>query len=124
MVETVSPVAGAEITTDRVIDGKDIWPTLTGKGRSPHEAFFYHGGNELRAVRSGNWKLHMNKGRPTQLYDLESDIGEQKNVIQANPQVVQRLERHFKAIAQDIADNNRPAAFVENPKPLSKGKTN
>ena len=124
LLPTFAQLAGAEIPTDRVIDGKDIWPTLTGKGRSPHEAFFYHGGNELRAVRSGKWKLHMNKGRPTQLYDLESDIGEQKNVIKANPEVVQRLERHFKAFAQDIADNNRPAAFVENPKPLSKGKTN
>ena len=71
-------------------------------------------------MRSGKWKLHVNKGKPTQLYDLESDIGEKNNVIKSNPEVVQRLERHLKSFAKDIADNSRPAAFVENPKPLSK----
>ena len=71
-------------------------------------------------MRSGSWKLHTNKGKPTQLYDLASDIGEKKNVIESNPEVVQRLVRYLKEFAKDIADNSRPAAFVENPKPLSK----
>ena len=26
--------------------------------RSPHEAFLYYAGNELQAIRSGDWKLH------------------------------------------------------------------
>ncbi len=120
LLPTFAKLAGAAIPTDRVIDGKDIWPTLIGEARSPHEAFFYHRGNQLQAVRSGKWKLHTNNGRPTQLYDLESDIGEKKNVIQSNPEVVQRLGRHLKAFAKDIADNSRPAAFVDHPKPLSK----
>ncbi len=71
-------------------------------------------------MRCGKWKLHVNNGSPTQLYDLENDIGEKNNVIKSNPVVVQRLVRHLKAFAKDIADNSRPAAFVENPKPLSK----
>ena len=120
LLPTFAKLAGADIPTDRVIDGKDIWPTLTGKAGTPHEAFFYHRGNSLNAVRSGKWKLHTNKGRPTQLYDLESDIGEKSNVIKSNPEVVRRLGRHLKAFARDIADNSRLAAFVENPKPLSK----
>ena len=119
LLPTFAKLAGAAIPTDRVIDGKDIWPTLIGEAQTPHEAFFYHRGNQLQAVRSGKWKLHTNKGRPTQLYDLESDIGEKKNVIKSNPEVVQRLNGHLKAFAKDIADNSRPAAFVENPKPLS-----
>ena len=120
LLPTFAKLASAEIPTDRVIDGKDIWPTLTGKAGTPHEAFFYHRGNSLNAVRSGKWKLHTNKGRPTQLYNLESDIGEKNNVIKSNPEVVKRLNGHLKAFAKDIADNSRPAAFVENPKPLSK----
>ncbi len=119
LLPTFATLAGAAIPSDRVIDGKDIWPTLIGEAQTPHEAFFYHRGNVLAAVRSGKWKLHTNKGRPTQLYDLESDIGEKRNVIKSNPEVVKRLNGHLKAFTKDIADNNRPAAFVENPKPLS-----
>ena len=119
LLPTFAKLAAARVPTDRVIDGKDIWPTLTGQASTPHEAFFYHKGNSLNAVRSGKWKLHTNKGRPTQLYDLESDIGEKSNIIKSNPEVVKRLNGHLKAFAKDIADNRRPAAFVENPKPLS-----
>ncbi|TWT84718.1 Arylsulfatase [Planctomycetes bacterium CA13] len=120
LLPTFAKLAGAKIPTDRVIDGKDIWPTLVGKAKTPHETFFYHRGNTLSAVRSGSWKLHTNNGKPTQLYDLESDIGENKNVITSHPEVVRRLQQHLKAFAKDIADNSRPAAFVENPKPLAK----
>lgn len=120
LLPTFAKLAGAAIPTDRVIDGKDIWPTLIGKALTPHELFFYHSGNQLQAVRSGKWKLYVNKGKPTQLYDLESDIGERNNVVKSNPEVVQRLSGHLKAFAKDIADNSRPAAFVENPKPLRK----
>lgn len=120
LLPTFAKLAGAEIPTDRVIDGKDIWPTLTGEAPSPHEAFFYHRGNELQAVRSGNWKLHVNGEKPTRLYNLESDIGEKENVITAHSEVVERLKGHLVAFASDVAENNRPAAFVENPKPLAK----
>ena len=120
LLPTFAKLAGAAIPSDRVIDGKNIWQTLIGDAQTPHEAFFYHRGNTLQAVRSGKWKLHTNKGKATQLYDLESDIGEKKNVIQSNPQVVERLKGYLSAFANDIAENSRPAAFVKNPKPLSK----
>lgn len=120
LLPTFAKLAGAGIPKDRVIDGKDIWPTLTGEAGTPHEAFFYHRGNQLQAVRSGKWKLHTNKGRPSQLYDLESDIGEKNNVIESNPEVVRILNGHLDEFAEDVANNNRPAAFVDNAKPLSK----
>lgn len=119
LLPTFAKLAGAQVPSDRVIDGKDIWPTLTGVAMSPHETFFYHKGDSLRAVRSGKWKLHTDKGRPTQLYDLENDIGETMNVIQSHPKVAQRLKQHLDAFEKDLAENSRPAAFVENPKPLS-----
>lgn len=120
LLPTFAKLAGAKPPSDRVIDGKDIWPVLAGKAKTPHEAFFYHRGNELKAVRSGSWKLHTNKGKPTALFDLENDIGEKKNVLKANPKIVKRLNGYLKGFAKDIAENNRPAAFVKNAKPLSK----
>jgi arylsulfatase A-like enzyme len=120
LLPTFAKLAGAEIPADRVIDGKDIWHTLTGKAGTPHEAFFYHRQDRLEAVRSGKWKLHMNDGKPTQLYDLVNDIGERKNVIATEPKVVQRLKALAKTFADDVAENSRPAAFAKHPKPLSK----
>ena len=120
LLPTFARLAGAQVPTDRVIDGRDVWPVLAGKARTPHKSFFYHRGNELAAVRSGDWKLHQNKGKPTALYNLADDIGEKRNVLKANPEVVKRLHGHLRAFAKDIAENNRPAAFVKNAKPLSK----
>ncbi len=120
LLPTFAKLAGAEIPTDRVLDGKDIWPVLTGQADTPHKAFFYHRGNALNAVRSGKWKLHVKNGKPTQLYDLESDLGEKKNVIKMHPEIVRRLQGYLQTFAEDIANNSRPAAFVENPQPLAK----
>ena len=120
LLPTFAKLAGAKIPGDRVIDGKDIWPTLAGKTGTPHERFFYHRGNELQAVRSGKWKLHAKDGKPTQLYDLDRDIGEQSNLIKTRTKVVKRLSGYLAEFASDIATNNRPAALVDDPIPLSK----
>lgn len=61
LLPTFAKLAGAQIPSDRVIDGKDIWPVLAHNQKSPHQAFFYHRGETLLAVRSGNWKLHINE---------------------------------------------------------------
>ena len=124
LLPTFAELAGATVPTDRRIDGKNIWPTLTGESPTPHEAFFYHRGNSLDAVRSGKWKLHTRKGKPTQLYDLASDIGEKTNVIKSNPDVVKRLNNYLKSFAKDIAHNKRPAGYVETAKPLKMASVN
>ncbi len=69
LLPTFTLRAGGKIPTDRVIDGKDVWPLLTGKKgtKSPHEAFFYykrHTAGQVRegrieGVRVGNWKLRI-----------------------------------------------------------------
>lgn len=120
LLPTFAKLAGAELPADRVIDGKDIWPVLAGEAKTPHETFFYHRGNDLKAVRSGDWKLHTEKGKPTQLYNLKADIGEKTNVLRDNPAIVKQLATYLSDFEKDIAANSRPAAFVDNPKPLSK----
>lgn len=118
LLPTFARLAGAELPTDRVIDGKDVWPVLAGEADSPHDAFFYHGGNTLRAVRSGDWKLHLKGDRPVALHDLARDIGEKKNVLADNGKVADQLLEKAAAFQKDLAANSRPAAWVENPVPL------
>jgi len=119
LLPTFAKLAGAEVPGDRTIDGRDIGPILTGDADSPHDSFFYHGGDKLRAVRSGKWKLHWNQGKPTQLFNLEADIGEEENLLTSEPEVTKRLLGYLESFEQEISENGRPAAFVENPRPLS-----
>ena len=56
---TVLKATGAALPDDRVLDGRDILPLLTGDALSPHEAVFGHRGSRLATVRDARWKLHV-----------------------------------------------------------------
>ena len=98
---TCAEISGAELPTDRVIDGKSLIRLLEAKegAKSPHDTFFYR----TAAVRSGKWKLI--KG---QLYNLEADIGEATNVAEKHPNVVTRLSALLAAHKKDLSENTRP----------------
>jgi arylsulfatase A len=128
---TLAGVVGAEVPTDRIVDGKDMRPLLFSHegARSQHEAFFYYKRNSIEAVRSGQWKLHLRKDETEvqELYDLAADIGETHNVYAKNPQVVQQLMEKVAACRRDIGDeaagvtgeNIRPVGRVEKPDTLT-----
>ena len=120
LLPTFAKLAGAQVPTDRVIDGKDIWPVLTQSAPTPHEAFFYNSRNELRAVRSGKWKLHVKEGIPETLYDLEADIGELENVLADHKAIADKLFSYIIPYETDLAQNSRPAGWIDNAVPLSK----
>ncbi|MFK7777288.1 MAG: sulfatase-like hydrolase/transferase [Gimesia sp.] len=63
---TILKQAGIKLPTDRVIDGKDLFPVLTENADSQHEALYSMKGNYLFTVRSGPWKLHV-KPSPRQV---------------------------------------------------------
>lgn len=120
LLPTFAQLSGAELPADRVLDGKDIMSVLSHKTHSPHQAFFYHRGNILAAVRSGKWKLHVDGEKPIALYNLERDISESTNVLEGNSSIADKLLVYIRDFQEDIAKNNRPAAYVDNPKALTK----
>jgi arylsulfatase A-like enzyme len=127
LLPTFAGLAGAKVPTDRVIDGKNIAPLLLGRqnAKSPHQAFFYYQADNLRAVRSGKWKLHTN-GR---LYNLQADIGERHNVAKQNPDIIKRLEKYLNQARADLDNpkNCRPVGKNKNPQylvPLARSKLN
>jgi arylsulfatase A len=145
VLPTFAKLAGSEPPADRVIDGKDIWPLLSGQpgAKTPHEAYFYYWGRELQAVRSGNWKLHLGHsyihpdppghgGQPGktvqkqighELFDLQKDVGETADVASEHPEVVKRLEALAEQAREDLGDsrtkqagkNVRPPGRLEAP---------
>ena len=131
---TVAGLAGAALPKHK-IDGKDIWPLISGKpgAKSPQEAYFFYWGNALEGVRAGRWKMHFphgyrhvaqagRDGRPGRyvayktgvvLYDLQSDPGEKDNVADKHPDVVERLKKLGEAHRKEIAANRRPPGRLQ-----------
>jgi arylsulfatase A-like enzyme len=128
---TVAHEIGASLPPHK-IDGLDIWPIISGEpgARNPHDAYwFYYEVNELQAVVSGNgrWKLQLphtyrtlngrtghTDGNPipyeqrklerSELYDLEADISETRDVAQQNPEIVRQLETAAEAARAELGD--------------------
>ncbi|MGH9046881.1 MAG: sulfatase family protein [Acidimicrobiales bacterium] len=130
LLPTLAAIAGARVSEERTIDGRDISPVLLGEdGASPHEAFFYYSMDSLEAVRSGQWKLHLaRRGEPVdELYDLASDIGETTNLFDAHPEVVGRLSAHAERARGELGDarlgivgaDTRPVGRVDHPVTLT-----
>lgn len=137
LLPTFARLAGGHPPQDRIIDGHDIRPLLFGLAgaKSPYDAFFYYYAKQLQAVRSGKWKLYLaldakwknlrgaTAPSAAELYDLEADLGETKNLAAERPDVVERLLQYAEHARADLGDgeqegqNQRPAGLVENPQP-------
>ena len=107
---TFATIAGYDLPDDRILDGVDQTQLLIGNSEDgAREDFFYFCRNELHGVRNGQWKLILpdrkvfygyvdDRGsNGTELYDLNSDIGETKNVADQHPKVVARLLKDANA---------------------------
>jgi len=89
---TLLKLAGAKEEQALPVDGKDIWPVLTEGAKSPHEALVLCGMKRgVAAIRMGDWKLLINGDGEPQLYNLSDDIGETKNLAEANPDKLREL---------------------------------
>jgi arylsulfatase len=134
ILPTFAKLAGAQPPQDRIIDGRDIWPLMSAEpnAKTPHESFYYYWNLGLEAVRSGPWKLHLpheyrtlvepgKDGQPgpykqvqteLALYNLTSDVGEQNNVADKNPEIVQKLLGLAEKARADLGDSltERPGA--------------
>jgi len=108
---------------EKIIDGKSVLQLLKGetdKGRQ-EAYFFYYRVNELFGVRYGKWKLYFphtyrtmdgqdagKDGLPgdyrmidmeeIELYDVQNDVSETKNIATENPEVVAKI----KLLANDM----------------------
>ncbi|WP_242130851.1 sulfatase family protein [Aestuariivivens marinum] len=103
---TLAKVVGANIETLKGLDGDDISAFITRPNsvKLKERPFYYYARNgDLEAVRLGDWKLHISKSLgwnakedgefQTALYNLKTDIGEQHNIAEKHPAIVDRLKQ-------------------------------
>ena len=135
---TIAQIANIELPQDRIIDGKSLLGLLSNpdEAESPHAYFAYYLMDQLKAIRVGDWKLHLPLDgyidmwakdlgpRKAKLYNLKDDVGEKVDLAEQYPEKVAEMLTMARVAAQWIGDrdkptlNTRPAGFVEKPVPL------
>ena len=90
--------------TPEGLDGISYAATLFGKEQKAHDYLyweFYERGFD-QAIRMGDWKgVRNGLGEALQLYNLKTDLHEDTNVADKNPDVVAKLEAQMKASRTD-----------------------
>ena len=101
---TILTLAGAEVPSDRVVDGLDLSPALFGTGSSPRKTVFFYRGAKIYAVRKGPYKAHYftksayGKDKevrhdPPLLYHLGHDPSEKFNIAKTHPEVIADIQK-------------------------------
>ncbi len=96
---TACDLAGIDVPTD--IDGISFLPTLLGKEQPQHNYLYweFHERGIKRAFRIGNYKIVQNGiDSPFEIYDLETDLGETKNIADQHPEILARVQEILKNV--------------------------
>ncbi|MBI4626446.1 MAG: sulfatase [Verrucomicrobia bacterium] len=100
---TILEMAGQ--TPGALVDGQSLVPLLRGAPSLPREAIYWHFphyhspvDSPYSAVRAGAWKLiHFFQDDRVELYNLEADIGEAKDLSMSQPEKAAELRARLAA---------------------------
>lgn len=120
LLPTFARLAGASLPANRTLDGRDLWPLLSGETERAPERFFHYigaspdGRVNYRGIRDARWKLVVevgpeNKLTGQELYDLGADIGEKFDRSKQHPEIAGRLTSAAQQFYDEIRTNIRPA---------------
>ena len=102
-------VAMAGLPRDKLLDGVNLVPYLTGEvSTPPHEALYWRFWNQA-AVRSNKWKyIHVGKAGDY-LFDLSSDASEKNNVIGQHPEIARTLAAKLSGWTKELLPPGMPS---------------
>ena len=99
LLPTIAALAGAGSDQFKT-DGVDLEPLLFDGQSLPDRTLFWRARSQA-AVRSGPWKLYRN-GKRTELYNLNDDLGEQRDLADEQPDFVKRLNASWTRWEIDV----------------------
>lgn len=104
VLPTVADIAGARVPVG--LDGMSMKRALRGE-RQPAHPFLYwefHERGFQQAVRMGRWKaVRLKMDAPMEVYDLENDPKETRDIAAAHPDVVAKIETYLKTARTESA---------------------
>jgi arylsulfatase A len=108
---TGADVVGAKVPAAAGEDSVSFLPELLGKRGAGRAAIVHHSIQGRFAIRDGKWKLCLCAGsggwspgggtESPQLYDMDADPGETKNLAATRPEVVTRLTSLLESFVAD-----------------------
>lgn len=122
LLPTLSKMAGAKLSNDKVYDGYDLSSVLNDQKASPRNEMLYYHGTRIFAARKGDFKLYFYKNNPMgypekmekldtyQLFNLQHDPSEQYNILDKHPQVVKEIE---EMVAKHVSTVERAESKLE-----------
>ena len=123
LMATAAAVSGTALGKGAGEDSYSIVPVLLGKqGEKPlREATIHHSVRGMFAIRKGKWKLIVGRGsggrtkidksdqNKIQLFNMEKDVRETKNIHQTHPEIVQELT----TLLEKYKSNGRSTPIAE-----------
>ena len=97
---TLATVAGGELPEDVIYDGFDMLPILRGETASQRTEMFWQRRSH-KAARYKHWKW-VEAGDEGGLFDLTSDIGEQKDLSESRPEILADLKARWGAWRKEM----------------------
>jgi arylsulfatase A-like enzyme len=106
---TLLEVAGKPLNAENHVDGVSIVSLLRGKELPPRTLYWDYphygnqGGAPGSAVRDGKWKLiEWREDGSDELYDLEADPGERRDVIRSHAEVASRMRASLDTWRREV----------------------
>jgi arylsulfatase len=125
LLPTIARLIGGKLP-EQPIDGRDIWPVLAdAPEKQPRELFYYYAGDELQAVRSGPWKLHLpheyltsaqppgRNGKPANFENLKPEsmaMSGLRGIASRHGYLVRTIEQTLYNLEADVGETTDVAA--------------
>jgi len=113
MMVTCAELAGTDVPKDT--DGISFVPELLGKGKQEQHGYLYwefHERGGKQAVRKGKWKaVVLFREKKFELYNLDVDPGETRNVALRFPEVAEEIKQILKEARSESPHWELPEMF-------------
>ncbi|MDF7824506.1 sulfatase [Pontiellaceae bacterium B12227] len=97
ILPTILELTGISPDAPELLDGRSLLPLLKGESLARDTLCWHypHWGWPASAIRKGNYKLIYFYGRGCELYDLQNDLGETRNLAAGMPEKTEAMKKEL-----------------------------
>ena len=103
ILPTICAALKIPLPETRIYDGRNMFSVIQENTDSPlHERLYFDGNDDSWAVREGKWKLLYSRKGNLELYNLEEDAVEQKNLVEELPEITADLKKKYSGWRKEM----------------------